>query len=470
MKSVDVRIVDVDGLVVPKTHSGLRSPISPQSVLPRVGILTVLGIPYAVASFILPLMFINPLILSLLSIVALYALGFLILFRLSPKTNNEPSLVNPPSGDPFDILLKSMSSDDETYIHEAQKTDFSLAVLNAPAAAELKNAIADTEWIKNSPRSQLATPPEKNIATGIVVKTLNSIAIAYGTASALFFVYNVVLYFNLVSPIHSSSSVIQWLLAPIFYLDDHHSGRQLRDAMMLWLALLIGPPIGCAFVIRRLSIKTPHHLLEFDVRPSVLYLRPFRDDRCLVRLFVRNGIARVRFEAALAHFLDRLGPLIALGSPRDRLPREGAARAYIDGEVWHTRARNWMANCRLIVFLMGAGDGLDWEIGEIRRLGLSRKTVILFPPCPPLHGIEGYRMLRRWRADRELRWRSFRESFPEFSEALKDVPLESDSVLAVWMTAAGVITVVRAIETAAQEYEVAIRLAISELGLLLPVA
>jgi hypothetical protein len=77
------------------------------------------------------------------------------------------------------------------------------------------------------------------------------------------------------------------------------------------------------------------------------------------------------------------GPVIAVGSPIDRLPRAGAARGYFADSEWQNAVTHWMHLARLIVVVVGATDWLRWEIDTAMKLGHLPKLLFIFPPDTP---------------------------------------------------------------------------------------
>jgi hypothetical protein len=96
--------------------------------------------------------------------------------------------------------------------------------------------------------------------------------------------------------------------------------------------------------------------------------------------------------------------------------------------------------------LLGAGDGLAWELEQIPRLRLQGKTIYILPPVEP-------------QAVRAILERS-----AEDGVSRTDLPA-STQVIAYWTLDDGRRTVVAASRPVAQDYECAIRLAARDLGL-----
>src|SRR5262245_9471340 len=86
---------------------------------------------------------------------------------------------------------------------------------------------------------------------------------------------------------------------------------------------------------RRMRVSGAEHVLAEDVRPPIVYLRPFGADRAEiarrmsshVRVSPREAFEKT-FEQRLARTLRKIGPFVAVGDPAERLPLLGAARVY----------------------------------------------------------------------------------------------------------------------------------------------
>jgi hypothetical protein len=129
--------------------------------------------------------------------------------------------------------------------------------------------------------------------------------------------------------------------------------------------------------MRRLKLSASQ-LRQRDQRAPVLILRRFRDD------FIESGKwsfgATPTFEHFVAAELNRVGPVIAIGKPGERLQPLGAARDYLGDADWKTAVGTAIADSALTVFVLGATDSLVWEFRTaVERRG-KRRTLILVPP------------------------------------------------------------------------------------------
>ncbi len=150
-----------------------------------------------------------------------------------------------------------------------------------------------------------------------------------------------------------------------------------------------------------------------DSRPQVLFLRSFRDDRIVVdqgaQLFRQvvyllstgpivwiawmiDGPRRfsVRLYSILADQLWRVGPVVGAREPGEAPPGgiavedlsadERGTRDASSRDSWRDQVAERIQRSALIVFLIGAGHNLAFEVETTLRRGHSRKLAILFRP------------------------------------------------------------------------------------------
>jgi hypothetical protein len=128
-----------------------------------------------------------------------------------------------------------------------------------------------------------------------------------------------------------------------------------------------------------------------DRRPPILYLRSFYDDalplpavltarRPFLELFLPRGSDP--FEESVAWELAPYGPVVAIGQPGRPLSSLGAARDRLSAEEWQLGVAARMAEARAVVMVIGATDGVRWELGHIVAAGRLTRTIFVFPPVP----------------------------------------------------------------------------------------
>lgn len=156
----------------------------------------------------------------------------------------------------------------------------------------------------------------------------------------------------------------------------------------LGVAVLLG-----AFAPLALARRIAQRGLEFaDDRAPVLLLRSFADDGLRMRsrhldrvgLIDRLALRRwERFEEVTGAALSRLGPLVAVGTPGERLPPElGAARVQFSHSEWQAGVARLTEQSTMIAMTLGRSEGLVWEMRRLATTGMLHKTVFLVPPLP----------------------------------------------------------------------------------------
>jgi hypothetical protein len=135
--------------------------------------------------------------------------------------------------------------------------------------------------------------------------------------------------------------------------------------------LLLGSVAG------RLRARRATQALKDDPRAPVLYLRSFWSDR-----FDALGASKAgdTEETRAVSSLERIGPVLAIGKPGDKLPRLGAARLQVSHSQWQDVAVRLMRGARLIVFrVFMATPGFTRELSLARGEMPAEKVVLWFP-------------------------------------------------------------------------------------------
>ena len=119
--------------------------------------------------------------------------------------------------------------------------------------------------------------------------------------------------------------------------------------------------------------------------PFVLYLRSFVDDALLdapqerpsmpaLTQFLVSGRSE---EEQIARAARRIGPLVAVGEPGERLPYAGADRFYLPLDDWQKPVSDLIRKARLVVLSAGTSEGTLWELRECMRLLPPSRVVLL---------------------------------------------------------------------------------------------
>ena len=157
------------------------------------------------------------------------------------------------------------------------------------------------------------------------------------------------------------------------------------------------PILGAFVVLARASVmvfrsgwkyeaRTAEEALAADPRPAVLYLRSFAiDDQVLVP--ARGPVAwlaraltyTVSFspEQEMAFVMERVGPVVAIGKPGERLPELGAARLYVGDDEWRQVVGRLMREAAIVVIRAGETANLWWEIEEARARSSPQRVIIV---------------------------------------------------------------------------------------------
>jgi hypothetical protein len=144
---------------------------------------------------------------------------------------------------------------------------------------------------------------------------------------------------------------------------------------------------------RRLGARDATEALRRDPRPPVVLLRSFADDETRFRPSFKRGewtgaVPARTYEEMLASILQpSLGPVVAIGDPRDRLPDLGAARMYLPNEEWQGAVLDLLQRAQLVIVHAGDTEGLLWETARVVEL-VPPDKVLLSLPRAPRHGVD----------------------------------------------------------------------------------
>ena len=120
-----------------------------------------------------------------------------------------------------------------------------------------------------------------------------------------------------------------------------------------------------------------------DPRPPVVYFRGFADDALLEDTNVVEGFIQLTTEEEqYAMVLSRIGPFVAIGDPRERLPDLGAARIYVGDGNWREVVEALLDRARLVVLRLSSSEGLLWELRTVIARNDPGKLLLLIPGPP----------------------------------------------------------------------------------------
>jgi hypothetical protein len=130
----------------------------------------------------------------------------------------------------------------------------------------------------------------------------------------------------------------------------------------------------------RLKLSAADHALSADREP-VLYVRPFGAE--WQPFHIGEHRERETFEQFLGDEVTaRIGPLVALGNPTDRIAPAGAVRVYTSDTGWRAEIERFAVRSRCVLAIPVTSPSTDWELAYLRRTGQHRKLFILTPPEP----------------------------------------------------------------------------------------
>jgi hypothetical protein len=165
-----------------------------------------------------------------------------------------------------------------------------------------------------------------------------------------------------------------------------------------------------------------------DRRPPILYLRSFEDDalrlpvvvsgrRPFLELFAARGTDL--FEESIAWQVAPYGPVVAIARPGRSIQSLGAARELLPNETWQQGVSERMDAALAVVVIVGATEGLRWELSELVSGDHLARTVFVFPPA----------------ADDVIRtrWHFTAEALSEGADGAPDFPVQPERVLTALM-------------------------------------
>ena len=130
----------------------------------------------------------------------------------------------------------------------------------------------------------------------------------------------------------------------------------------------------------RLAKLNAAQLRARDRRAPVMILRQFRDD------FLESGKmsfgGRPTFEHFVAAELNRVGPVVAIGRPGERVQPLGASRDYLGDGDWRGPVGTTMVDAALVVVILGDSESVLWEFRTAIETRGKTRTLIVVPPLP----------------------------------------------------------------------------------------
>lgn len=140
--------------------------------------------------------------------------------------------------------------------------------------------------------------------------------------------------------------------------------------------------IAIGYLGKKLTTRSANELLRKDPRPPVLYLRSFGVDDDQVNEKLRGAFwkeTRLSVEEQMASELHRIGPVVAIGRPGERLPTLGAARVYVADADWQDVVTQLATHAALLVLRVGETAGFWWELERAAKIADGTRVVLFLP-------------------------------------------------------------------------------------------
>jgi hypothetical protein len=148
---------------------------------------------------------------------------------------------------------------------------------------------------------------------------------------------------------------------------------------------------------KRCFALSAQDVLAHDTRPPVIYLRSFKDDGRYVKTMkdklplwrllhpiklwgsVLNAFDTRTEEEVLAEVLCKIGPVVGIGRPGEKLPQLGAARVYVDDDHWQQTVHDFLSQAGLVVLRLGKTPGFFWEVEQSTSKMNPARLIVLVP-------------------------------------------------------------------------------------------
>ena len=189
-------------------------------------------------------------------------------------------------------------------------------------------------------------------------------------------------------------------------------------------------------------------LLNSDRRPPILFLRSFTDDE--KKAYARGARALFDFslESRLGGHFAKIGPFIAVGSPKDSSPMLGAVRAKLSDDEWQGVVLGWMDASRLVILMAGSTQWVVWELSKVVQSGHVGKLIVMFPQVRRFFGR---------RKDADARLNATRQAFSgsKWSDALASELVRPQDIRALVFGADGTLDLITSRPRGRTSYQIA---------------
>jgi hypothetical protein len=161
--------------------------------------------------------------------------------------------------------------------------------------------------------------------------------------------------------------------------------------LVLYIIALCITASGIRFIIRGKKLKTrdvddvirEKENSPGNTRPTFLYLRSFFLDEADAKQSIPmpGGLSAPinPWETGVASAFNKVGDLVAIGRPGEKLATTGASRLYVTEEEWKDRVIELIAKSEIVLWTYGESEGLLWEISQLKETVSPEKLVLAFP-------------------------------------------------------------------------------------------
>lgn len=155
--------------------------------------------------------------------------------------------------------------------------------------------------------------------------------------------------------------------------------------IFLYGILIVLAGLGIRFTThgKKLKTKDAHQILQEDKRPIFLYLRSFtldeEDARQEISLPGGLSVPINPWESGLSVAFGKVGDLVGIGKPGEKLATVGAARVYVTDDEWQDKVLELVQKSDIVIWTYGATEGLRWEIQRLVNNVPPEKLVLAMP-------------------------------------------------------------------------------------------
>lgn len=159
------------------------------------------------------------------------------------------------------------------------------------------------------------------------------------------------------------------------------------DTLFFWMLAVPGI-IGLFFGVkligwgRQMRALPAVERLQEDPRSPVLFLRSFEDDDLVdptPRMVPMGDLFPRRYEESLSGPLKRVGPMISIGRPGNRLAMLGGARLFVPDHAWQGAVEHLRTHAAAVVLMVGRTGGLWWELTSSIAAVPRERLLFFFP-------------------------------------------------------------------------------------------